>query len=318
MKRRQAVSEQHGHGDFFRCPAFAAGDVVTVFPAGRLTTLERPSRRATVRAMKKTSRVMIALVLPLWIGGCDRSGVTSSETVPPARAVPEPMSAPVALPDAVTGGTRQTAFSDDENARFEAWCRKYGLDSRDPAMLDADTDGDGYTNREEYIAGTNPTDPRSMPGMIEGIVMKEMKEVRMPFLLREVKDGKARVERLDSPGMEQWEQGTVVKGLPYRVTAVKKEVKADKHGVFSDISQVTVENTDTKESVVLIRDLPARSNETYAMLTGPDGAEIKVRVDEVIQLPGQKDKKFKVIELRPEQVVIEEIGSRNTLTIPKR
>ena len=43
-----------------------------------------------------------------------------------------------------------------------------------------------------------------------------------------------------------------------------------------------------------------------------------VHVDEVIELAGQKDKKFKVIELRPDQVVIEEIGTRRPLTIPKR
>jgi hypothetical protein len=185
-------------------------------------------------------------------------------------------------------------------------------------MLDADPDGDGFSNREEYIAATNPLDPKSMPGMLDGVVMKEFKEVRVPVILREVKGGKARVERLDMPGTEEWEKGTVVKGLPYRVTSVKQEVKADKHGVYSDVSQVTLENSDTKESVMLIRDLPARSSETHALLTGPGGVEQKVHVDEVIELPGQKDKRFKVLEIRPEQVVIEEMGTRRPLTIPKR
>jgi Bacterial TSP3 repeat len=268
--------------------------------------------------MKKTSRVLIALVSPLCIGGCDRNDVTSSETVPDAQRGAEQLSAPVALPDGVLGNTPRAALSDDETVKFEAWCRKYGLDPKDPAMLDADTDGDGFSNREEYIAGTNPRDPLSMPGMLDGVVMKELKDVRIPVILREVKGGKARVERLDTPGMEEWEQGTSVKGLPYRVTAVKQEVKADKHGVFSDVSQVTLENTDTKESVVLIRDLPARTSETHAILKGPGGAEQAIHVDEIIELPGQKDKKFKVIELRPDQVVIEEMGTRKPLTIPKR
>ena len=268
--------------------------------------------------MKKTSRVLIALVLPLCLGGCDRNDVTSSETVPKAPPGTEQLSAPVALPDGVLGNGPQVAVSDDETAKFEAWCRKYGLDPKDPAMLEADSDGDGFSNREEYIAGTNPRDPHSMPGMLDGVVMKELKEVRIPVMLREVKDGKARVERLDKPGMEEWEQGTNVAGLPFRVRSVKHEVKADKHGVFSDVSQVTMENTDTKESVVLIRDLPARSSETHAILTGPGGVEQIVHADEVIQLPGQKDRKFKVLELRPDQVVIEEVGTRKTLTIPKR
>ena len=268
--------------------------------------------------MKKTSGVLIALVLPLCFGGCDRNQVTSTETMPSTQPAAEPLSAPVALLEGAIGSRPQTGLSDDETAKFEAWFRKYGLDPKDPAMLDADSDGDGFSNREEFLAGTNPRDPNSMPGMLDGIVMKELKEVSIPVILREVKGGKARVQRLDTPGMEEWEQGTNVKGLPYRVTAVKQEVKADKHGVYSDVSQVKIENLDTKESSVLIRDLPARSSETHAILMGPDGIPKSVHVDEVIELPGQKDKKFKVIELRPDQVVIEEIGTRRPLTIPKR
>jgi hypothetical protein len=274
--------------------------------------------------MKRNRRALIALALPLCLGGCDRNKVTSSERVPEVRAPEEQLSVPVALPEGVMELRPQAAaaLSDremtNETAKFEAWCKKYGFDPKDPAMLDADADGDGYSNREEYLAGTNPRDPRSVPGMLEGVVLKELKEVRVPVLLREVNGGKARVERLDTPGMEEWEQGTEVKGLPYRVTAVKKEVKADKHGVFSDVSQMTLENTETKESVVLIRDLPSRTSETHAILVGPGGAEQKIHVDEIIELPGQKGKRFKVIELRPEQVVIEELGTRTPLTIQKR
>ena len=273
--------------------------------------------------MKRTTRAFLTLAFPLCLGGCDRGVVTSSESLPGASPNAQPgtgqISAPAALPDSFAGGGGQVAaLPDEDNAKFEAWCKRYKLDPTDPGMLEADSDRDGFSNREEYIAGTNPLDPNSVPGMIEGVVMKEMKEVRVPVLVREVKGGKARVERLDTPGMEEWEQGTVVKGLPYRVSALKHEVKADKHGVFSDVSQVTLENTDTKESVTLIRDLPARSSETHAILVGPGGAEQKIHVDEIIEIPGQKDKKFKVLELRPEQVVIEEMGTRRPLTIPKR
>jgi hypothetical protein len=268
--------------------------------------------------MKRIPRVLIVTLLPLWIGGCDRNEVTSSETVRTGQPPKAPMSAPVSLPEGVMDSRLQGGSLEDENAKFDAWCAKNGLDSKNPAMLDADTDGDGFTNREEYIAATNPRDPNSVPGMLDGVVMKELKDVRVPVILRGVKEGKAQIERLDVPRTEEWEQGTVVNGLPYRVTAVKKEVKADKHGVFSDVSQVSLENTDTKESVVLIRDLPARSSETHAILTVRNGVELKVRVDEVIELPGEKDRQFRVLELRPDQVVIEEVGTRRPLTIPKR
>jgi len=268
--------------------------------------------------MNRSLRSLTVLVLPLLLAGCEKSAVTSSESAPEIGTDKPQLPPPVVMPAIAVGPGAGIGVSGDETEKFEAWFLKYGIDSKNPAMLDADADGDGYSNREEFLAGTNPLDGNSMPGMIDGLVMKELKDVRVPLILREVKSGKARVERLDKPGMEELQEGSTPAGLPYRVTAIKQEVKADKHGVFSDVSQLTMENSATKESVVLVRDLPARSSETHAVLVGPDGTEQKVRVDEVISLPGQKDKKFKVLELRPDQEVVEEIGARRPLTIPKR
>lgn len=269
--------------------------------------------------MKRISAAVIAAALPIWLASCKRNEVTSSEAPPPRiEQGGDGLSAPVALPEGVFGGRPEAGITDEEARKFEDWCRKYRLDSKDPAMLDLDTDRDGYSNREEYIAGTNPLDPLSMPGVLEGVTLQNVNDVRVPLLLREVKDGKARIERLDRPGTEELQEGATVKGLPYRVASVKHEVKADKHGVFSDVSRVMLENPDTKESVMLVRDLPARSSETHAILRMADGSEQKVHVDEVVELPGHKGKQFKVLELRPDQVVIEETGTHRPLTIPKR
>jgi hypothetical protein len=261
--------------------------------------------------MKTPSPTILAVASAILLAACNRSEVTSVE-VPP-----EP-GAPAAPGTATTPAGPAAAVSAEDTAQFEAWFRKHGLDPKDAAMLDADSDGDGFSNREEFLAGTNPRDANSMPGLVEGVSMKELKDVHVPMILREVNAGKARVERTDAPGQEELKEGSQPKGLPYRVTAIKKEVKADKHGVFTDMSQVTLENSQTKETVVLVRDLPARSSETHAVLVGPDGREQRVHVDETIKLPGQGDRQFKVLELRPDQVVVEEIGTKRPLTIPKR
>lgn len=287
-------------------------------PDVRAIPVGAPGVVSTLRLMKKTTFVSLALALPFCLGSCDRAGVTSTESTSNSRSGTGAMTPPVALPDTVMGTRPQGTLADEENVKFENWCRRFGLDPKDPGMLDADPDHDGFSNREEFIAGTSPLDPNSVPGMLDGVTMKEMKEVQVPVILREVKDGKAQVERLDKPGMEEWQQGTVVTGLPYRVVTVKHEVKADKHGVFSDMSRITLENPDTKETVTLVRNLPTRSSETYAILSGTGAGEQKIHVDEVIEITGQKDKKFKVLEIRPEQVVVEEMGTRRPLTIPKR
>ena len=45
----------------------------------------------------------------------------------------------------------------------DVWKKKYGFDILDPTMTNADPDHDGFTNLEEYRAGTNPLDPKSHP-----------------------------------------------------------------------------------------------------------------------------------------------------------
>jgi len=260
--------------------------------------------------MHRVARLLFALFFALV--GCERKEVTSTEAPPDSKGA-----ATATAPSTAREGELLPGVSADEAAKYEAWFRKYGLDRKD-ATLDADSDGDGYSNREEFLAGTNPLDPNSMPGMIDGVSMKELNDIRVPIILREVKDGKARVERIDAPGEEVLHEGSQPNGLPYRVKAIKQEVKADKHGVFTDVSQVTLENPATKEIVLLVRDMPARSSETHAVITGANGEEQKIHVDEVVSLPGLKGRQFKVLELRPDQVVVEEIGTRRPLTIPKR
>ena len=270
--------------------------------------------------MNRSAYSLLLSFLLVTLAGCERKEVTSVESAPdfPAPTTDAGTTAPASQPAGVEKSVLPSGISAEDNAAFEGWFRKHSLDPKDPAMLDADTDGDGYSNREEFLAGTNPRDPDSMPGMIDGVSMKEMKDVRVPVILREVKGGTARVQHVDELGLEELREGSPVKGLPYRVTKIKHEVKADKHGVFTDVSQVTLENPETNESVVLVKDLPARSSETHAVLVGADGVEQKVHVDETITLPGQKGKKFKVLEVRPDQVVVEELESRRPLTIPKR
>ena len=208
-------------------------------------------------------------------------------------------------------------LSPADRAKYEAWFKRYNMTS-DPAVMDQDADSDGYTNREEFLAETNPRDPKSLTGVLDTASLKSMNEVTVPLILREVKGGKARVQRTDSNTEEELVSGAQPKGLPYKVTAVKHEVKPDKHGVLSDVSNVTLQNVGTKEMVVLIRDLPARSSETHAVIVGPNGQEKKVHLDDTTEIPGMPGRQFKVIELRPDQVLVEEIGTKRALSIPKR
>jgi hypothetical protein len=291
--------------------------------------------------MKKFVRGFALLFLSLSFASCSKKATTVVEQPPaapdageapatPAQGIPDAGSVPP--PAAGTAPAPSTAAGlpapAEENplliglppadrAKYEAWFKRHNLTS-DPEVMDQDADGDGYSNREEFLADTNPRDPKSLPGVMDTASVKTVTEVTVPLILREVKGGKARVQRTDTNAEEELVSGAQPKGLPYKVTAMKHEVKADKHGVFTDVSNVTLENVGTKEMITLIRDLPARSSETHAVVVGPNGEEKKVHLDETVEIPGIPGKQFKVMELRADQVLVEEIGSKRALSIPKR
>ena len=115
---------------------------------------------------------------------------------------------------------------------YEAWFKKYHLDLNDPKMLDADPDGDGFTNREEFLAGTDPLDPNSHPGVHTGMKMKEYTKVELPFMLRSVEGETAQIERTDGgeKRVETVKAGQPLKNSTFRVTKVQSKSAFDKDG----------------------------------------------------------------------------------------
>ena len=260
--------------------------------------------------MKFSSLLTLALSAALF--SCGKQPTTVVESRGDTPELPgDPSPAPALAADQLA------KLSDEDSAQLNAWWKKYNLDPNDGAQLVADSDGDGYSNREEFLADTNPRDPNSLPGVMEGVAMKTLNEVPVPMILREVKAGKARIQHTDGTE-ETIAAGATPKGTTFKVKQVKSKVTPDKHGVWTDMSQVTLENPETKETVFLVRDLPARSSQTHAVIAGSDGIEQKIHHDQEFTLAAFPGKKFKVVDLRADQVVVQVVGEKTTLTIPKR
>ena len=69
------------------------------------------------------------------------------------------------LRDTDGDGIADSHDSDDDNDLMpDNWEIRYGLDPLNPSDAALDRDKDGYSNLEEYKAGTDPSDPGSNPG----------------------------------------------------------------------------------------------------------------------------------------------------------
>jgi hypothetical protein len=292
--------------------------------------------------MNGIPRLLIAFcLLAALCGGCskkarDEDHEEEPATTPaakPAAAAPKPgaSSAPSAAeekasrtaaaspPDTDRGAIPADLAAAD--AAYEAWFKKYNLDLTDPKMLDEDPDSDGFTNREEFLADTNPRDPNSRPGVAKGMRLKEFVRKDLPFVLKAVQGDSAQIDR-DDEGAKRSETvkaGQTLRGSPYRVARVQSRPMTDKDGHPVDASRVTLEDPSTKQRVELIKDLPTRSTESHAVLVSTDGKQsITVHEGETFTWPGEPPLEYKVKDLRAEQVILEEVNSKKMVTVPKQ
>ena len=78
----------------------------------------------------------------------------------------------------------KVAVDTDGDGLPDDWETKYGLDVAQNDA-DADKDGDGFTNAEEYAAGTDPADKNSHPDYFDSLkLVLPLKETVLPFYLR--------------------------------------------------------------------------------------------------------------------------------------
>jgi hypothetical protein len=267
-----------------------------------------------------------SLLLP---AGCGKKETPATEVARdaeqklPAQEQVTPVAEPGAAgPAANTDGAflAGSAPGAGEQAAYEAWFKKYHLELSDPKMLDADPDEDGFTNRDEFLADTDPLNKEARPGIHKAIRMKEYNEVRLPLVLESIDGGKAHLKRTDQPGAKAaiLKEGDTIRGLPLKVVRIETKEDFDKSGERINLSQVALEDTSTKEKIVLMKDLPARTAATYAVLVSPDGkTSLKVRKGDTFSWPAEQGSHYKVIDLSQDQAVLQHIETKKTWTIPR-
>jgi len=201
---------------------------------------------------------------------------------------------------------------------YEAWFARNGLDLNREGMLEGDPDSDGYSNREEFLADTDPNDPSSHPGFHPLMRLREMKVVEAPLRLEEVSGSTAKVRNTETDEVATVRAGDIIPGTKLKVGKIARRIETDKFGMQDDLSNLTAVDEVSGREMVFVVNMPTRTSETSAELTSraDPTVSVTVRQGEEFQWPGEPDRTYMVIDLRSTQVVVRDIDTGETWTIP--
>ncbi|MFV1994650.1 MAG: hypothetical protein ACC661_04375, partial [Verrucomicrobiales bacterium] len=152
--------------------------------------------------------------------------------------------------------------------------------------------------------------------------MKDYREQQLPVLLKSVGDESAAVRVLysDAPSVEV-NLGEEIADTGLRVVKFERRYANSKQGKgrLMDVSEMVVEDRRTGAKHLLVKDIPAKSSETYAVMEFDETGKLyDVRPDDEFTAVGTDfEQHYRVIDVRPTQVVIENTKSGEIFTIPR-
>lgn len=194
------------------------------------------------------------------------------------------------------------------------WFERYGLDIDDPEMYTSDPDGDGFTNREEFLNDTSPMDPGSHPLHITRAIMVEYASSDLPYVLESVRGDAASVRHTGDNRILTVREGDSLGGLT--VERVRHRVISSKESQQADVSDLTLQDPSTGRSTLLVRGMTARVPDSSARIEVPGmGGPVEVREGETFSLPGEEGVSYQVFEVRPTQVIVRRTDGSSTYTV---
>jgi hypothetical protein len=192
---------------------------------------------------------------------------------------------------------------------------EHGLNSNDPDDADLDADGDGFSNIEEYRAGTDMTNPEDYPPLTSKIRLLDVQ--RSEFQLR-------------FNAVQEWIDGT----LRFQINLRSLErtyfqqlgdvINDEKNGVFNVKVLEYLPEAPEGETLILEKDgenvrLIKNKEVTQYDLTARlafllDKKMFRLNVEETFDVRG---KKFKVVDISRDSVLLEDVqnGKKTEITM---
>ncbi len=182
-----------------------------------------------------------------------------------------------------------------------------------PNVGDLDADSDGFSNREEFEQGTNPTDAKMHPPVTDKLYLVEriahnhrliLRSSNPPFQVA-TPDDKPRKNWFVNPGDRFGVGGRFIAGK------LEKKVVPDPRVGERDVSELQVEDTVRKNNFTLILGVETNIAEYEAAFESrlKVRESVKAMKGDNFRIPSWPDTTYKVIDIQADSAVISPLNS---------
>src|SRR5947209_9122069 len=187
------------------------------------------------------------------------------------------------------------------------WLEQFNLPIADADVLEQDPDGDGFTNFDEWQGHTNPNDKNSHPDYLTKLKLKSFSQEPFRLVFASRTEDTFGINTIDLTQPTQFVKiGDTIAGTHFRVAKFTEKTAKDRYGTDIDVSELTLENTETHEQLTLVKEKVAISPESVAtfVYSWRERREFVVKKDQEFSLPPQGDIRYKLIDVQPAKAVI--------------
>lgn len=203
------------------------------------------------------------------------------------------------------------------------WLDDNKLNYWESDIKEQDPDEDRFSNFEEFTAGTDPRDAKSIPAYYTKLRL--VKFTPEPLLLTfqgtpdegESFQINTRVDKTKRGKTQFLKLGDTIEGLPYKILSYEKK-SGEKDGIEVDTSELTVENTEKNYKIVLVANKEANDPTSYGdFIYLYDDSTHRWKKDDTFTLAPETDRKYKLIDISEQEAVIQDLGSGEKHTVPR-
>jgi hypothetical protein len=187
------------------------------------------------------------------------------------------------------------------------WLEEFGLPITDGDVLSQDPDADGFSNLEEWQNHSKPTDKNSHPAFIVKLKMKSFVQEPFRLVFASWVDDTFAINTNDLKEPTQFlKLGDPIRGTKFRLLRFTEKLEPNRYGTKIDVSELTLENQETREQLNLVKEKIMISPESVAtfVYAWGGGREFAVKKDQEFSLKPEEQIKYKLVDVQSAKAVI--------------